>query len=136
MLEEGVGDHRHERVTVKTLPGSSLEVIEAEFLFELLMGLFADPSRLDGGGQGAQIGRRGEVGKIVFLLARGSVFADEPGFVPREMLLTFVPDPLRRSVGRAHTDSGKAGFEPALRSGSPAHGLPLGIGQDVLGRHR
>ena len=69
MLEEGVGDHRHERVTVKTLPGSSLEVIEAEFLFELLMGLFADPSRLDGGGQGAQIGRRGEVGKIVFLLS-------------------------------------------------------------------
>ena len=38
---------------------------------------------------------------------------------PREMLLTLVSDPLRRSVGRAHTDSGKAGFEPAFRSGSP-----------------
>ena len=58
MLEEGVGDHRHERVTVKALPGSSLEVIEAEFLFQLLMGLLADPSRLDGGGQGAQVRRR------------------------------------------------------------------------------
>ena len=33
MLEEGVGDHRHERMTVKALPGPALEVIEAEFLF-------------------------------------------------------------------------------------------------------
>jgi hypothetical protein len=27
MLEEGVSNHRHERVTVKALPGSSLEVV-------------------------------------------------------------------------------------------------------------
>ena len=33
VLEEGVGDHRHERMTVQALPGASLEVIEAEFLF-------------------------------------------------------------------------------------------------------
>ena len=38
MLEEGVGDHRHERVPVQALPGSALEVIEAEFFFHLLMG--------------------------------------------------------------------------------------------------
>ena len=37
MLEEGVGDHRHERVTMKTLPGPALEVIETEFLFQLLV---------------------------------------------------------------------------------------------------
>ena len=42
MLEEGVGDHRHERVPVKALPGSALEVIEAQFFFHLLVGLFAD----------------------------------------------------------------------------------------------
>ena len=35
MLEEGVSDHRHERVTMKALPGPSLEVVEAEFLFQL-----------------------------------------------------------------------------------------------------
>ena len=39
MLEEGVSDHRHERVTMKTLPGPPFEVVEAEFLFQLLMGL-------------------------------------------------------------------------------------------------
>jgi hypothetical protein len=50
MLEEGVSDHRHERVTMKALPGSSFEVVEAKFHIRLLMGLFADPSRLDRGG--------------------------------------------------------------------------------------
>ena len=40
MLEEGVSDHCHERVTMKASPRSSLEVIETEFLFQLLMGLF------------------------------------------------------------------------------------------------
>jgi hypothetical protein len=33
MLKEGKDDHRHERVPVKALPGSSFEVVEAEFLF-------------------------------------------------------------------------------------------------------
>ena len=51
MLEEGVSDHRHERVTMKAVPGSSLEVIETEFFLQLLMGLLANPACLDGGGQ-------------------------------------------------------------------------------------
>jgi hypothetical protein len=32
------------------MPGSAFEVIEAEFFLELLVGLLADPSRLDRGG--------------------------------------------------------------------------------------
>ena len=48
ILQEGVGDHRHERVPVQACPGSSLEVVEAEFFLELLMRLLADPARLDG----------------------------------------------------------------------------------------
>src|ERR1700676_5101229 len=31
VLQEGVGDHGHRRVTMKTLPGSPLEVIKAKF---------------------------------------------------------------------------------------------------------
>jgi hypothetical protein len=50
MLQEGLGDHGHQCVTMKTLPGSSLEVIKSEFFFQLLMRLFANPSCLDGGG--------------------------------------------------------------------------------------
>jgi hypothetical protein len=49
MLEECVSDHGHERMTMEALPGSSLEVIKPEFLIQLLMGLFANPSRFDGG---------------------------------------------------------------------------------------
>ena len=48
MLQEGEGEHRHERMAVETLPGSPFEVIEAKFLFQLLMGLLAQPPRLDG----------------------------------------------------------------------------------------
>ena len=50
VLEEGVGDHCHKRVSVKPLPGSPLEVIETEFFFQLLVSLLANPTRLDGGG--------------------------------------------------------------------------------------
>src|SRR6187549_2095750 len=115
MLEEGICDHRHERMTVKALPGSSLKVIETEFFFQLLVSLLANPSRLDGGSQGAQIGLRRQVGEIVFLLPRHPVFADEPSLVPRQMLLTLVPDPLRGSIGDPHADSGKTSLEPPFR---------------------
>ena len=35
MLQEGEGEHRHERMAVETLPGSPFEVIEAKLLFQL-----------------------------------------------------------------------------------------------------
>jgi hypothetical protein len=50
VLQEGVGNQGHQRVTMKALPGSPLEVIKPEFLFQLLMRLFANLSCLDGGG--------------------------------------------------------------------------------------
>ena len=55
MLEEGVGDHGHEHVTMKTLPRSALEVIEAKFFLQLLVRLLTDPSRLDGSCQSAKV---------------------------------------------------------------------------------
>jgi len=47
MLEEGESDHRHKPMTVKALPGSSLEVVKTEFFFQLLVSLLANPSRLE-----------------------------------------------------------------------------------------
>src|SRR5882672_4106773 len=136
MLEEGVRDHRHERMTVKALPGPSLEVIKTEFFFQLLVSLLANPSRLDGGRQGAQVGLRRQVGQIIFLLSRHSVLADEPSLVPGQMLLTLVPDPLRWSVGDPHADSSKTSLELSFRSGAPTDGAPIGVGQHVFGRYR
>src|SRR5450432_2861254 len=100
------------------------------------MGLLADPSRLDCGGQAAQVHPGGQVGEIVFLLSGYAVLADEPGFVAWKMLPAFIPYPLGRSVGGAHTDSGKPGFQPAFRSAAPTHSSPAGSGQDVFSRHR
>ena len=136
MLEEGVGDHRHERMTMKALPGSSLEVIETEFFFQLLVSLLANPSRLDGGRQGAQVRLRRQVGEIVFLLSRHPVFADEPSLVPGQMLLALVPDPLWWSVGDPHADSSKTSLELSFRPGAPTDGAPSGVGQHVFGRYR
>ena len=82
MLEEGVSDHRHKRMSVKALPRSSLEVVKTKFFFHLLVSLLANPSRLDGGRQGVQVSLRRQVGKIVFLLSRHPVFADKPSLVP------------------------------------------------------
>ena len=136
MLEESVSNHGHERVAVEALPGSSLEVVETQFFFQLLVSLLANPSRFDGGRQGAQVRLRRQVGEIVFLLSRHPVFADEPNLVAWQMLLTLVPDPLRWSVGDPHADGGKTSLELPLRTGAPADGMPLGIGQHVFGRWR
>lgn len=136
MLEEGIGDHCHERMTVKARPGSSLDVVETEFFLHLLMGLLADPSRLDRGRQGAQVHRGWQVGKIVFLLAQRSVLADEPGLVSRKMLLTLVPYPLRRPIGDPDAQRNKAGLQRTLGPGAPAHLSPRSVGQHVFSRRR
>src|ERR1700736_3569774 len=106
-------------MTVKALPGPSLEVVKTEFFFHLLVSLLADPTRLDGGRQGAQVGLHRQVGEIVFLLSRHPVFADQPSLIPRQMLLTLVPYPLRWSVGDPHADSSKTSLELSFRAGAP-----------------
>jgi hypothetical protein len=63
-------------MTVKALPGSSLEVIETELFLHLLVSLLANSTRLDGGCQGAQVDLRRQVGEIVFLFSRHPMLAD------------------------------------------------------------
>ena len=55
MLEECVSNHCHQRVTMMAVPRPSLEVVEPEFLLQLLMSLFADLSCLDRRSQTAQV---------------------------------------------------------------------------------
>src|SRR5271157_503824 len=136
MLEECVSNHRHQRMTMEAAPRSSLEVVETEFLLQLLMSLLADPSRLYRRSQAAQVHLGGQVGKIIFFLPGRAVLADEPGFVAWKMLLTFIPYPLRGPVRGAHTDSSKSGFQPTFRPAAPTHSFPLGTGQHVFSRDR
>ncbi len=51
VLQAGVCDAGHQRVVVQAGPGAALEVAEAHFPLELLVGLLAYPARLDGGGR-------------------------------------------------------------------------------------
>ena len=134
MLEERIRDHRHERVSVKALPGPALEVIEAEFLFQLLVSLLANPPRLDGGRQAAQVARRWQVGEIVFLLPRHPVFADEPSLVAGQMLLTLVADPLWRAVGYPHADRSKTSLELSFRAGARPDGAPTSMSSAGIDR--
>ena len=121
---------------MKALPGSSLEVIKSEFFFQLLMRLFANPSCLDGGGQGAQVRLCRPGGEIVFLLSRHPVFADEPSLVPRQMLLPLVSDPLRWSIGDPYADGGETSLELSFGASAPTDALPWSIGHHVFGRQR
>jgi hypothetical protein len=50
-LEDGIGDHGHQGVSVQPGPGSAFKVVKAELLLELLMRLLTDPSGFDRGGE-------------------------------------------------------------------------------------
>jgi len=119
VLEERKGDHGHQRVAVKAFPGSAFEVIEAEFFLELLMGLLADPARLDRGGESFEISVERDLDQIVFSFAGSAPFADEPDLFAGQMLHAFVADPLRRSIGHAHPGDG-SGIDAARRTAAIA----------------
>ena len=104
-LEEGVGNHRHQRVSVQSGPGSTFEVIEAEFFLELLMRLLTDPSGFDRGGERfeARVGR--QVRHIIFLLARRSAFADKPDLVARHALHAIVAHAMLMAIGDTNAAS-------------------------------
>jgi hypothetical protein len=50
-LQIGVCDHRHQGVAMKAMPGSALEVVEAQFFVDPLMRLLANPARFDRRGE-------------------------------------------------------------------------------------
>ena len=54
----------------------------AQLLLELLVPLLARPPRLDRGGELLERRVGGQVRKVVLALARGSVLAHQPDFVP------------------------------------------------------
>ena len=69
-LEEGVGDHRPQGVPMQPNPGSALEMVKPEFLFELLVRLFTDPPGFNRGGQHLDRGVGRQVRGIIF----GSIY--------------------------------------------------------------
>lgn len=113
-LQEGVSHRRHQGMAVKSGPGSPFEVIEAEFFFELLVRLFADPARFDRAGESLDRRVNGQIGEIVFSLAIRAMLAHQPSFLTRHVLGPGRADPLGRSIGNAHSHGRKAGRQPSL----------------------
>lgn len=72
-LQEGICDHRHEGMAMETGPGSPFKMVEAKLFLQLLMGLFANPARLDGGGDILDRRVCGQVREIIFALAAGAI---------------------------------------------------------------
>ena len=80
-------------------PGSAFEVIETEFLLELLMSLLAHPSGLDGGDQRLDGRISRQVGHVVLLLAARSSFPDQPDLVAWHALNAIVSHPVLMAIG-------------------------------------
>src|SRR6516162_3025058 len=64
---------------------------------------------------------------------RAPVFANQPSLLAGKMLLALILDPLRRSVGDPYANGGKTRFQSTFGPVSPAHILPLGIGEHIFG---
>ena len=132
-LEKGIGNHRHQRVSMQSGPGSILEVIETEFFLELLMSLFTDPSAFDCGGERfeARVGR--QVRHIIFLLARRSTFADEPDLVARHALHAIVAHAVLMAIGDTNSASREEACKLAFRAPPPTDLLPFCVSQRRFG---
>jgi hypothetical protein len=132
VLEEAKGDHRHERVPVQAGPGATLEVVEAEFLLELLVRLLAHPTGLDGRCQLLERDVRRQVREMVLPLAGGPVLTDQPDLCTR-----WVPTVAELfALGRAHPQGRELGHQRPLGPAPPVHPPPKGIRQHGLGRDR
>jgi hypothetical protein len=103
-------------------------VIEAQFLLELLMGLFANPSGFDRRGELFEARIGWQVGHIVFLFARRPAFADKPDFLDWHALHVIVAQAVLMAVRNANTSSREKTCRAAFRSPAPADRLPFRVG--------
>jgi hypothetical protein len=76
-------------------------MVEAEFLFKLLVRLFADPACFDGRGEGFQRGAAGQIREIVFALTTRAPLPDQ-SVLAGHVLAAHVSNTLRLSVGDPH----------------------------------
>jgi hypothetical protein len=111
-------------MSVEPFRRAPFEVVEAEFFFELLMRLFADPVRLDGAGQLLDRRVGGQVREVILALAGRAMLAHEPDFLAWQVLSAHIEDPLRRPVCDTHANSGEACREYAFGAAPPTDLTP------------
>lgn len=94
-------------------------MVEAEFLLELLVHLFANPAHLDGAGDVLDRGVGGKVGEIVFSLAVRAMLTHQPSLFAWHMLCASSADPPWRTIGDTHTHGRKASRQAAFGPSAP-----------------
>jgi hypothetical protein len=113
-------------------PGPALEVVGAQPLLRLPVGLLARPARLDRGCELPQVRASGQVGEVVLPLARGSALADRP-----DLLAGQVPAVAElRAFGGPHPPGGELGPERPLGPPAPADPAPRGVLENGPDRDR
>src|SRR5579872_5858814 len=114
---------------MEAVPGATLEVVEAEFLLELLVGLLAGPTRFDRGGQNAERRAIVVIGEVEFDVAVSSTLADEPGFFARQMDMMSGVGAVRDADANGREVSG----QPSLGAAAPANGVKAVLAESVDG---
>src|SRR5579859_2797000 len=94
---------------VQSVPRASLEVVEAQFLFHLLVGLLAGPSCFDERSEPQQRGAWGIVGQVELALV-GALLADEPDLVTGWVNATT----LTGAIGHPHAHGGESAAQRAF----------------------
>ncbi len=82
-------------------------MIEPEFLFELLVCLFADPSGFYRGGQRLDGGIGRQVRDVIFFLAGRASLANEPHLIARHALYTIIKHPMLMAVSHPNAAGGE-----------------------------
>src|SRR5215203_3090692 len=137
VLQIEEGDHAHKSVAMQAAPGSPFEVIEAKFLLELLMGLLAEPPRLDGGGEDFQRRLGRQVREVVLVLACRTALAHEPDLLLAwEVLVRPFSSAGRGAVRDANPHRRERGSERALGTTPPCDGPPSLKSEHLVRRNR
>ena len=111
-------------------------MVEAEFFLELVMRLFADPPRLDRGGEHFERGVGRQVRHVVFLLPGRSALADKSDLVTRHALHSVALHPVLMTFRDADAASRKEAGEATFGAAPLADLAPSVTGQHGLSRHR
>lgn len=100
------------------------------------MRLFADPPRLDRGGEHFERGIGRQVRRVIYLLSGRSPLADKPDLVTRHALHAVVEHPVLMTFRDADPASREEAGQPPLGAAPPANLPSSVVGQHRLSGHR
>lgn len=126
--EESKGHHRERHMVMPTIPRAPFEMVQPQFIFELLVILFYPPADFGAIDQFLQIGAFRQAGKpeIFGCVCPGRPFYQEPANRLRNLALVI-------TRGRLGSESGEAAAQEPLSPLPPGDFLPGALRQPAGG---